>query len=114
MNRNQDETREHAGTESTAGESGVPSEPRSADGGGGEEILTLVCIKCGTEYYFSEAGPPTEMVCEKCGNGVFRSYHTSANEQEDENYEDATQRDVRPDDPEGDALPGDLLDLDRV
>ena len=29
---------------------------RSSDADGG--VLTLVCLKCGTEYYFADASPP--------------------------------------------------------
>lgn len=111
------------GIRGRSGENEAPSDPGSgpqpgaADGAAApetEDILTLVCITCGTEYYFSEEGPPAEMSCGKCGNTVFRSYYSSTDEQEDDDYEEATRRDLRTDDPEGDALPGDLLDLDRV
>ena len=78
------------------------------------EILTLVCFKCGTEYYFSDGSQPQEMTCEKCGNTVFRSFHSRADEQDSDDYDEATHRDLKTDDPEGDTLPGDLLDLDRV
>lgn len=117
MDRSEDGTRKHDGQEEdVTSQSAGTSQSGAAEGtgGGGEDILTLVCFKCGTEYYFSEEGPPAEMACEKCGNTVFRSFHSPADQQEDEDYEEATERDLRTDDPEGDALPGDLLDLNRI
>src|SRR5688572_8542985 len=82
---------------------------------GGDNVLTLVCFKCGTEYYFAEGDPPASMTCDKCSNTVFRSF-VSRDEESDEmsDFEDMTRRDMRPDDPEGDTLPGDLLDLGRI
>lgn len=79
-----------------------------------EGVLTLVCLKCGKEYYFTDYEPPEEMTCEKCGNGVFRNFFTP--EEDDEaarDFADSTERDLDPDDAEGDALPGDALDLNR-
>lgn len=91
---------------------GDGSSASAPDDGG--DILTLVCFKCGTEYYFSDGSQPAEMTCDKCGNTVFRSFVSRADERESEDYEEATRRDLRTDDPEGDTLPGDLMDLDRV
>lgn len=88
----------------------------SADQAGREDedgVLTLVCLKCGTEYYFGEEQPSPDLVCEKCGNTVFRSFF--AHEAEDEaetDFRDVTERDLHTDDPEGAAMPGDILDLD--
>lgn len=103
------------GSGDTAGQQ--PSAERADEATGSEDggdILTLVCFKCGTEYYFSEGSQPEEMTCGKCGNTVFRSFHSPADERDPEEYDEETHRDLRTDDPEGDALPGDLLDLDRV
>lgn len=88
--------------------------PAGNDDEAGENVVTLVCFRCGTEYYFSEDSQPTEMSCGKCGNTVFRSFLSPTDEQDDDEYDEATQRDLRTDDAEGDTLPGDLLDLDRV
>lgn len=107
--REQDGRRDEA-----VGQRGIAAPGADAGPEDAEAILTLVCFKCGTEYYFSEGSQPEEMTCGKCGNTVFRSYVSSTSEREDGEYEEATGRDLRTDDPEGDALPGDLLDLDRV
>lgn len=76
-------------------------------------VLTSVCLKCGSEYYFDDRGPPEDLTCRKCGNTVFRGYFS--HETEDEaaaDFREVTERDLRPDDAEGDVLPGDLLDLE--
>jgi len=85
-------------------------------GTGGDEggVLTLVCLKCGTEYYFAEGRPPEGITCEKCGNGVFREFYSpEEGDEAAEDFEDSTGRDMDPDDAEGDTLPGDVLDLNR-
>lgn len=85
-------------------------ENRGDEGG----VLTLVCVTCGQEYYFSDSQPPGEMTCEKCGNGVFREFFSPpAGDEAAEDFEDTTSRDLDPDDAEGDTLPGDVLDLNR-
>ena len=81
---------------------------------GDEGVLTLVCLKCGHEYYFSDGTPPPDMSCEKCGNQVFRDFYSAAEGDEaSEDFDDTTSRDLDPDDAEGDTLPGDVLDLNR-
>lgn len=79
-----------------------------------EGVLTLVCFKCGKEYFFAEGSPPEEMTCEKCGNSVFRSFF-SADPSDDavRDFVDSTARDLDPDDAETDTLPGDVIDLNR-
>lgn len=80
--------------------------------GDDEGVLTLVCLRCGQEYYFSDGSPPDGMTCEKCGNGVFRDFYThQVGDEASDDFEDETARDMNPDDPEGDTLPGDVLDL---
>jgi DNA-directed RNA polymerase subunit RPC12/RpoP len=79
-----------------------------------EGVLTLVCFKCGTEYYFSEEDPPAEMSCEKCGNTVFRSFFSPADDEVADDFHDSTHRDMDPDDAEGETLPGDVSDLNQI
>ena len=90
-------------------------EAMRAPGRGDEEgVLTLVCFKCGTEYYFGSSAPPEDLVCEKCHNTVFRSFYSHQTEDEvATDFQESTERDLLPDDPEGDALPGDVLDLNQ-
>lgn len=83
-------------------------------GGESEGVLTLVCVKCGTEYYFSEEGPPGEMTCEKCGNTVFRSFYSPEGDEVADDFTDSTHRDLDPDDAEGETLPGDVSDLNQM
>lgn len=79
-----------------------------------EGVLTLVCLTCGQEYFFSEQDPPQGMSCEKCGSHVFRDFFTPLeNDEAAQDFEDSTARDLDPDDPEVDTMPGDIIDLNR-
>lgn len=79
-----------------------------------EGVLTLVCLKCGTEYYFTDSAPPAGITCEKCAGTVFREFFSpEENDEAARDFDDTTGRDLDPDDAEGDALPGDVIDLNR-
>jgi hypothetical protein len=87
---------------------------------GGEEqgttdVVLMVCIECGTEHTFEAGGgPPDDLVCEKCGGEVFRRFEDTASPGEArQDFEETTARDLDTDDPEGDATPGDLHDLNN-
>jgi tryptophanyl-tRNA synthetase len=58
--------------------------------------------------------PPEDLRCEKCGGSVFRSFHSSIGDEAADDFRDSTERDLNPDDAEGDALPGDVMDLNRL
>lgn len=79
-----------------------------------QEVLTLVCEKCGKDYFFEDEAPPEDMTCEKCGNTVFRAFDSAVGDEASDDFRDSTERDLHPDDPEGDALPGDVMDLNRI
>lgn len=87
-------------------------EGRGADA---TDVVLMVCIECGTEYQY-EGGetPPADLVCEKCGSEVFRRFEDTAEPGEaEQDFRDVTERDLDTDDPEGDATPGDLHDLNN-
>lgn len=76
-------------------------------------VLVQVCMRCGKEYTFDD-GPPEELTCEKCGNGVFRSFFAPLRDDEAESeFRETTERDLATDDAEGDATRGDVLDLNN-
>jgi DNA-directed RNA polymerase subunit RPC12/RpoP len=77
-------------------------------------VLTLVCENCGKDYFFEDEQPQPGMSCTKCGASVFRSFHTRVGDEAADDFRDSTERDLDPDDPEGDVLPGDILDLNRL
>ncbi len=77
-------------------------------------VLTLVCFKCGKEYFFADENPPEEMTCEKCGNGVFRSFFAPVNDEVADDFRDSTERDLTPDSPATDVRPGDVIDLNTM
>jgi hypothetical protein len=81
---------------------------RGADG----RVTTLVCELCGKDYSFEDE-VPAGLKCEKCGGTVFRTFQEALGEAADD-FRDSTERDLDPDDPEGDTLPGDILDLNRL
>ena len=79
-----------------------------------QEVLTLICVTCGKEYFFEDEQPGDDLRCEKCGGTVFRSFDTLVGDEADDDFRDSTERDLDPDDPEGDALPGDVMDLNQI
>ncbi|MEO8623643.1 MAG: hypothetical protein ABI625_21370 [bacterium] len=42
---------------------------------GSAGVVTLVCLTCGKEKYFTE-DVPTSATCEQCGGTVFRTFAT--------------------------------------
>lgn len=78
-------------------------------------VVLMTCIACGKEYTFEDGEtPPDDLVCEKCGNAVFRRFEDSPSPGDARaDFEDVTERDLDTDDPEGDATPGDLHDLNN-
>lgn len=78
-----------------------------------DDLLTVVCVKCGKEYYFEDEEPPEGLTCEKCGGKVFRSFDTVSGDEAVEDFEETTGRDMDTDDSGTDTLPGDVLDLNR-
>jgi DNA-directed RNA polymerase subunit RPC12/RpoP len=79
------------------------------------EVLVQVCLECGKEYMFEDEDAPDDLKCEKCGNGVFRSFYASAVEDEvARDFRDATERDTATDDGATDVTRGDLHDLGNL
>ena len=79
-----------------------------------DTLLTLVCENCGKDYFFDDEPPQPGMKCEKCGGTVFRSFYESVGDEAADDFRDSTERDLDPDDPEGDVMPGDIMDLNRL
>lgn len=78
-------------------------------------VLVLVCIECGKEYMFEDEEPGGELVCEKCGNEVFRSFYDSADRsEEEEDFAETTGRDVALDAGATEVTRSDLLDLNNL
>lgn len=103
--QSRDTSADPGGGGGTAGDGGV--EPPA------EGVLTLICFQCGKELHF-ESQPPDDLECEKCGGTVFRSFF-SPDPADDaaRDFVDSTARDMNPDDPGTDTMPGDILDLNR-
>ncbi len=96
--------REDPGFE-TAGAIGQPA----------QGVLVQVCEVCGKHYTFDDRQPPPDMRCDKCGNGVFRTFFdvTSGDEVEAD-FRAATERDLATDDPATDVTSADIRDLDNI
>jgi DNA-directed RNA polymerase subunit RPC12/RpoP len=78
-----------------------------------EGVLTQVCFTCGHEYHF-DSEPPDDLKCEKCGGTVFRSFFSpDPSDEAARDFADSTARDLDPDDPATDTMPGDVIDLNR-
>ena len=107
-----------AGPAQFAGATDQPRANPAGDPPGGREpateVLTLVCENCGKDYFFDDEPPPVDMKCEKCGSTVFRSFHTRVGDEAADDFRDTTERDLDPDDAEGDVLPGDVMDLNNI
>ncbi|HEX9106001.1 MAG TPA: hypothetical protein VF832_02205, partial [Longimicrobiales bacterium] len=59
--------------------------------------------------------PPANMTCEKCGNGVFRSFFdVTSSDDVEEDFRAATERDLATDDPATDVTAADIRDLDNI
>jgi hypothetical protein len=92
-------------------EGGDEARQRSETVGG---VLTLTCVKCGLEQHLDAGPPPADLVCEKCGGTVFRSFFTPESADEAaRDFEETTGRDTRTDQASTDTRPGDLIDLNR-
>jgi len=97
-----------------AGDADVDDEGEPSGRGPVQTVLTLVCETCGKDYFFDDEPPQAGMKCEKCGGTVFRSFHGSVGDEAADDFRDSTERDTDPDDPEGDVMPGDIMDLNRL
>ncbi|HEX8393040.1 MAG TPA: hypothetical protein VF665_11830 [Longimicrobium sp.] len=90
-------------------------QPRDNPAGEGPvQVLTLICEKCGKDYFFEDEQPEPGMACEKCGGTVFRSFYDNVGDEAADDFRDTTERDLDPDDAEGDVLPGDVMDLNNI
>ncbi len=86
-----------------------------ATGRPAQGVLVQVCEVCGKEYTFDTEQPPAHMQCEKCGNGVFRSFFDVASADDvEEDFRAATERDLATDDPPTDVTAADVRDLDNI
>jgi hypothetical protein len=75
-------------------------------------VVTLVCLTCGKEKFFTQE-VPAAVTCDQCGGTVFRTFATPT--EPDEAVIDAAEMQARSmsyGDPSPDTLPGDLRDLD--
>jgi hypothetical protein len=84
-----------------------------ANSNGPDGMLTLVCIACGNEMFFTSK-PPEENVCDKCGGTVFRSFFTpTVRDDATESMLDDTSRSMTLEGGAPDTTPGDLRDLNN-
>ena len=114
---NDEQRRYDSGTDAGPAQGKGAAEPvRANPAGSGAQtrVTTLVCELCGKDYSFEDEPAPEGQKCEKCGGTVFRTFQDSVGDEAADDFRDSTERDLDPDDPEGDTLPGDILDLNRL
>lgn len=77
---------------------------------GPEGMLTLICITCGNEMFFTTR-PPANEPCSRCGSTVFRSFFTpTVRDEATESMLEDTTRSISLDGG-SDSTVGDLRDL---
>jgi len=77
---------------------------------GPEGMLTLICITCGNEMFFTTK-PPANEPCSRCGSTVFRSFFTpTVRDEATESMLEDTTRSISLDGG-SDSTVGDLRDL---
>ena len=83
-----------------------------ADDRGPRGLVTLVCITCGNEKFYSQA-VPNAVTCNKCGGTVFRNFATPT-EPDDATIASLEEqaRSISYGDASPETLPGDVRDLD--
>jgi hypothetical protein len=74
-------------------------------------MLTLICITCGNEMFFTTK-PPADEPCSRCGSTVFRSFFTPvASDDVARSLLEDTTRSISLDGGSTDSTAGDLRDL---
>lgn len=82
-----------------------------AKSNGPEGMLTLICITCGNEIFFTTK-PPVDDPCPRCGNTVFRSFFTpTVRDEATESMLEQTTRSISLDGGSTDSTIGDIRDL---
>jgi len=80
---------------------------------GPEGMLTLVCITCGNELFFTSK-PPKNEPCPRCGGTVFRSFFTpTVRDEATESMLEDTTRATALEDAPSDSPAGDIRDLNN-
>jgi predicted nucleic acid-binding Zn-ribbon protein len=78
---------------------------------GPEGMLTLICITCGNELFFTTKLPASDP-CLRCGSTVFRSFFTpTVRDEATESMLEQTARSISLDGGSTDSTAGDLRDL---
>ena len=78
---------------------------------GPDGMLTLVCITCGNELFFTTK-PPADEACPRCGGTVFRSFFTPTVQDEvTESMLEDTTRSISLDGGSTDSTAGDIREL---
>jgi hypothetical protein len=78
---------------------------------GPDGILTLVCITCGKEMFFTTK-PPADEPCPRCNETVFRSFFTpTVQDEATESMLEDTTRSISLDGGSTDSTAGDVREL---
>ena len=81
---------------------------------GPEGMLTLVCLTCGNELFFTAEPPKDDEKCSKCGGTVFRSFFTpTVRDEATESMLDDTSRSISTESAPSDSVAGDVRELNN-
>ncbi len=82
---------------------------------GPEGVLTLVCLTCGDERFFSDGPPDGNETCLRCGSTVFRRFFTPTTRDEaTESFFEDTRRSITLDGESPDTSPDEVRELDNL
>jgi DNA-directed RNA polymerase subunit RPC12/RpoP len=81
---------------------------------GPEGMLTLVCLTCGNELFFTNEPPKNDEKCSRCGSMVFRSFFTpTVRDDATESMLEDTARSISTESAPSDSTAGDVRDLNN-
>jgi hypothetical protein len=81
---------------------------------GPEGMLTLVCITCGNEMFFTTKPPKENETCTKCAGSVFRSFFTpTVRDEATESMLEDTTRSISTESAPSDSTAGDVRELNN-
>jgi hypothetical protein len=90
------------------------AQAKDSNADGPEGMLTLVCITCGNEMFFTDKPPRDDETCSRCGGTVFRSFFTpTVQDGATETMLDDTSRSISLESASTETIDGDIRELNN-